>query len=145
MADQPTGDQRPRAEAYREIYINGAAVGGSGYDLAIIGLLTKQHPSGAGSINEEQVLLRTSPQQFKSLVGMMLEIIVSYERDFQILKLPAEQARREEMLNALRAQVLEYVGTDPIFVGASNGPSRRDAQSQPASKKKGTRRAPSRP
>lgn len=144
MAATPAGKQRPRSADYREIYINGCAVGGSAYDLQIIGLLTKSLTSGE-VVNEEQIALRTSPQQFKSLVGMLLEVIVAYERDFQVLKLPAEQSEREAMLESIRDLVLKHATGVATFAGSSSEKSRRDAQSLPAPKKIGKKRGPSHP
>jgi hypothetical protein len=136
--DQPATEQRFRAETYKEIYINAATIGGSAYDLLLIGLLTKQQPNGT-AMNEEQIGLRTSPQQFKSLVGMMLEVIFSYERDIQILKLPPEQARREAMLESIREVVTAALPSRAIFAGPSTEqplPAERSRAVRPKKAKK---------
>lgn len=126
---------RVQAPTYREIYINAAGIAGGGYDLLIIGLLTKLLPNGQ-NIDEEQVALRTSPQQFKSMAGMMLEAIFAYERDVQILKLPPDQAHREAMMESIRGLVTKTLPPRPISgASSSSAPSRPAGRSRGAGKK----------
>ena len=51
----------------------------------------------------------------------MLEVLFAYERDFQVLKLPVEEAEREAMLEFIREQVLSNIGVRLTFAALPTG------------------------
>lgn len=107
-SEQP-GD-RVRSPNYADIYINGANVGGSAYDLIITGTVLRPKATGSDrGYLDEVVTLRQSPTHFKSLVGMMLETIAFYEDQYGTLPLPPEQAERGAFLDSIRPAVLAHV------------------------------------
>ena len=134
--DEHSNSSRTRAETFRDIYINGANIGGTIYDVSIICTRTKPAaPGSLASVVEEQVALQMSPHHLKTFAAMLLEVLFAYEHAHGQLAALDDQKRRTQFLDSIRPAAIEALGIGRR-AASPGGPLKPEIQSRAALRNK---------
>lgn len=104
--DQPKEPPRTRAADFRDVYTNGVYVVPGPFDFTVVVTQSDYDPATKQLKVEDKVALRMSPQHFKSMTGVFLELLVKYEVPAGSIKVNDRSPERIELLNEIIASDL---------------------------------------